>query len=130
MASVRAALRAQVDNVYYLYEVLRRVNLMLFRDTKDQEFVTLFYGVLDARTRRLTYSNAGHPPGLLLRDGKLTELWTDNMVLGVNPEEEYKQAVLALHKQMNFDPQELISRLGIRVDIANYQRVERAMAAD
>ena len=41
-----------------------------------------------------------------------------------------RQAVLALHRQMNFDPQELISRLGIRVDIANYQRVERAMAAD
>ena len=96
MASVRAALRAQVDNVYYLYEVMRRVNLMLFRDTKDKEFVTLFYGVLDARNRRLTYSNAGHPPGLLLRDGKLTELWTDNMVLGVNPEEEYKQALLEL----------------------------------
>ncbi|HTL29423.1 MAG TPA: GAF domain-containing protein, partial [Tepidisphaeraceae bacterium] len=41
MASVRAALRAQVDNVYYLYEVLRRLNLMLTRDTKDTEFVTL-----------------------------------------------------------------------------------------
>src|SRR5437588_10900930 len=71
MASVRAFLRAQVDNVYYLYEVVRRINLMLYRDTKDQEFVTLFYGVLDARNRRLTYTNAGQHPGLLLRDGKL-----------------------------------------------------------
>jgi sigma-B regulation protein RsbU (phosphoserine phosphatase) len=96
MASVRAALRAQVDNVYYLYEVVRRVNLMLFRDTKDQESVTLFYGVLDARIRRLTYTNAGHHPGLLLRDGKLTELSTDNMVLGVNPEEQYKQGIVQL----------------------------------
>src|SRR5438034_4187967 len=96
MASVRAALRAQVDNVYYLYEVIRRVNLMLFRDTKDQEFVTLFYGVLDARNRRLTYTNAGQHPGLLLRDGKLIELTTDNMVLGVNPEEQYKQGVIEL----------------------------------
>ena len=33
MASVRAFLRAQVDNVYYLYEVIRRINLMLCRDT-------------------------------------------------------------------------------------------------
>jgi sigma-B regulation protein RsbU (phosphoserine phosphatase) len=96
MATVRAALRAQVDNVYYLYEVIRRVNLMLFRDTKDKEFVTLFYGVLDAGNRRLTYTNAGHPPGLLLRDGKLIELWTDNMVLGVNPDEEYKQQIVDL----------------------------------
>ena len=47
MASVRAFLRAQVDNVYYLYEIMRRINLMLCRDTKPSEFVTLFYGVLE-----------------------------------------------------------------------------------
>jgi sigma-B regulation protein RsbU (phosphoserine phosphatase) len=96
MASVRAALRAYVDNVYYLYEVLRRVNQMLFRDTRPEEFVTLFYGVLDTRNRRLTNCNAGHPPGLLLRDGKLLELATDNMVLGVDPDETYTQSILDL----------------------------------
>src|SRR6185437_1720173 len=71
MASVRAALRAQIDNVYYLYEVIRRVNLMLCRDTRDSEFVTLFYGVYNATTRRLTYCNAGHAPPMVLRDGKI-----------------------------------------------------------
>jgi serine phosphatase RsbU (regulator of sigma subunit) len=91
MASVRAFLRAQVDNVYYLYEVVRRINLMLCRDTKLGEFVTLFYGVLDARNRRFTYCNAGHVPALLLRDGKVTELFGDNMVLGVSSEEPYQQ---------------------------------------
>jgi sigma-B regulation protein RsbU (phosphoserine phosphatase) len=96
MASVRAALRAQVDNVYYLYEVMRRVNQMLVRDTKDTEFVTLFYGVYDARNKRLTYCNAGHPPPLLLRGGKITELASDNMVLGVNPDEPYSQSIIEL----------------------------------
>lgn len=96
MASVRAALRAHVDNVYYLYEVLGRVNRMLCRDTRPEEFVTLFYGVLDARNRRLTYCNAGHPPGILLRDGKQIELGSDNMVLGVNPDEKYTQSIIDL----------------------------------
>ncbi|MCS7034831.1 MAG: SpoIIE family protein phosphatase, partial [Phycisphaerae bacterium] len=64
MASVRSALRAQVDNLYYLYEALHRLNVMLHRDTEPSEFVTLFYGVVDARNRRLTYCSAGHPPGL------------------------------------------------------------------
>ena len=96
MASVRAALRAHVDNTYYLYEVVRRVNVMLCRDTRPEEFVTLFYGVLDARNRRLTYCNAGHPPGLLRRGDQLIELASDNLVLGVNPDEEYKQAVIDL----------------------------------
>jgi serine phosphatase RsbU (regulator of sigma subunit) len=96
MASVRAALRAHVDNTYYLYEVIRRVNLMLWRDTRPEEFVTLFYGVLDARNRRMTYCNAGHPPGLIRRDGRLIELASDNMVLGVNPDEQYTQSVVDL----------------------------------
>jgi sigma-B regulation protein RsbU (phosphoserine phosphatase) len=96
MASVRAALRAQVDNLYYLYEVMHRLNLMLHRDTRPAEFVTLFYGVIDASNRRLTYCNAGHSPPLLVRDGRVTELETDNMVLGIHPEEQYRQSILEL----------------------------------
>ena len=96
MASCRAALRAQVDNVYYLYEVMRRLNTMLVRDTKETEFVTLFYGVYNAASRRFTYCNAGHAPPMVLRDGNIIELASENMVLGVNPDEPYKQSLLEL----------------------------------
>jgi heme-degrading monooxygenase HmoA len=41
-----------------------------------------------------------------------------------------RRAVVALHQKMNFDAQAMIRRLGIRADIANYKRVERAMAAE
>jgi phosphoserine phosphatase RsbU/P len=96
MAAVRAALRAQVDNVYYLYEVIRRINLMLCRDGNPGEFVTLFYGVLDTQNRRFTYCNAGHPPGLILRDGQIIELNSDSMVLGVDEQEKYTQSLVDL----------------------------------
>jgi hypothetical protein len=33
-------------------------------------------------------------------------------------------------RKLIFDAQAMISRLGIRADIANYKRVEQAMAAD
>jgi sigma-B regulation protein RsbU (phosphoserine phosphatase) len=98
MATVRAFLRAQVDYVYYLYEVVHRINLMLCRDTHLGEFVTLFYGVLDARTLRFTYCNAGHPAALLLRDGKVTELAGENLVLGVSADEIFKQSFVQLQK--------------------------------
>ena len=97
MAAVRAALRAQIDNVYYLYEVVRRINLMLCRENGPEEFVTLFYGVLDGRNRRFTYCNAGHPPAMILREGKIIELNSDSMVLGVDPEEKYVQSLVDLH---------------------------------
>ncbi len=96
MASVRAALRAQIDNSYYLYEVVRRVNAMLCRDTTSGEFVTLFYGVLDAGSKRFTYCNAGHPPAMVLRDGQVIELESDNMLLGVEPDEQFVQKVFEL----------------------------------
>ena len=96
MASVRASLRAQIDNIYYLYEVVRRVNLMLCRDTTSGEFVTLFYGVLDGRTKLFTYCNAGHPSGLVLRKGEVIELPADNMVLGVDADQSFRQQAAQL----------------------------------
>ena len=97
MASVRASLRAQVDNIYWLNEVVRRVNVDLCRDTNaNSEFVTLFYGVLDGRTRRFTYCNAGHPPGLVLRRGEVIELTADNMVIGIDPDQPYRHTVVQL----------------------------------
>jgi serine phosphatase RsbU (regulator of sigma subunit) len=71
---------------------------MLCRETKPGEFVTLFYGVLDRRNRRLTYCNAGHPPALVLRRGKVIELGSDNLVLGVDPEERYSQSFFDLQQ--------------------------------
>ena len=50
----------------------------------------------DARIKRFTYCNAGHAPPLVLRDGTVIELASENMVLGVNPDEPYKQSVIEL----------------------------------
>jgi phosphoserine phosphatase RsbU/P len=98
MAAVRASLRAQIDNVYNLNEAISRINATVCRDSEVGEFVTLFYGVLDAKTRRFTYCNAGHPAGLILRDGKIIELSSDNMVLGVDCDEKYKQSLVDLRR--------------------------------
>jgi sigma-B regulation protein RsbU (phosphoserine phosphatase) len=76
--------------------VVKRINLMLCRDSSPNEFVTLFYGVLDGRNRRFTYCNAGHPPALILREGKIIELKSDNMVLGVDPDQKYVQSLTDL----------------------------------
>jgi phosphoserine phosphatase RsbU/P len=96
MASVRAAIRAYAQDVYDLDEIITRVNASLAADTRDDEFATLFYGVLDPARRRLTYCNAGHEPGLLLRDDKVTPLMADGMLLGVDPTQRYTKHILDL----------------------------------
>ena len=98
MASVRAAMRAQADNVYDLDEILARVNRSMSADMRSNEFVTLWYGVLDYKQKLLTYCNAGHEPPLLLRNGQLRELSTGGMVIGVDPEQRYDKDVVSLQK--------------------------------
>lgn len=96
MAMVRSSLRAYAHDLYDLDVILSRVNQALQRDTLDKEFATLWYGTIDHRTKRLTYCNAGHEPGLLLRDGKITPLDVGGMVTGVLPDAGYDKGVIDL----------------------------------
>ncbi|HWQ34908.1 MAG TPA: PP2C family protein-serine/threonine phosphatase [Blastocatellia bacterium] len=54
--------------------VLREVNKHLYEACQRKMFVTLFYGVLDPRTRTLTCSRAGHNPPIWRRTSEQTTL--------------------------------------------------------
>lgn len=96
MASVRASLRAYAQDLYDIDEILHRVNLAMTRDTLDREFATLFYSVIDPKSLRMTYCNAGHDPPMLLRDGKLQSLETGGMIVGIDHRAHYEKGVVAL----------------------------------
>ncbi len=84
MASIRASLRAHAASVYDMSQVLSRVNRDLCSGTFTSDFATLFYGVIDLKTRRLTYSSAGHTPPLLIRNGEIRHLECGGSVLGLD----------------------------------------------
>lgn len=63
--------------------VLAAANRRILRDTHAGQFVTVFYGVLDASAGLLRYANAGHPPPFLLRNGQLTALTRTGMPVGI-----------------------------------------------
>jgi len=101
MATVRAALRAHVGNIYDLDEVMYRLNRAMAADMRSNEFITLWYGVLNFKTRQITYTNAGHDPPILLRGGakgQMRELSLGGMVLGVDPEQVYQKSVVQLER--------------------------------
>ncbi|MEM6394169.1 MAG: SpoIIE family protein phosphatase [Planctomycetota bacterium] len=104
MASTRAALRAYAQDLYDLDEVIARVNTALCRDTRDNEFATLWYGTLDPLTMRMTYCNAGHEPPLVLRPGEPDPIPLDlgGMIVGVDPASHYDKGI------WDFEPGDLL----------------------
>jgi len=98
MASIRASLRAHASNIYDMSEVLTRVNRDLCRDRLTSDFATLFYGVLNYKTRCLTYANAGHPPPLLLRKGQIVPLGTGGGLIGLEESMQWPQELVMLQK--------------------------------
>jgi serine phosphatase RsbU (regulator of sigma subunit)/ligand-binding sensor protein len=96
MASVRAALRAQAEHIYELDHVMDHVNRGMVAETEVSEFVTLFYGVLDSRARRLTCTSAGHEPAVLVRGGQMSRLTVGGPLLGVSDDVTYQYEAVAL----------------------------------
>jgi serine phosphatase RsbU (regulator of sigma subunit) len=105
MSAVRASLRAHAQGVYDLDEVISRVNIALCRDTLDNEFATLWYGVLDPVKLRLTYCSAGHEPPIVVRvpehrapgPADIDELSVGGMVVGIDRSQRYQRAVYDMH---------------------------------
>ena len=96
MASVRAALHAHAEVIYDIDRIIARVNATMVRQTLDNEFVTMFYGVIDPVSRRLTYCNAGHEYPLLLRGGEIHKLATGGMIVGVDESAPYDMGIFDL----------------------------------
>ena len=94
MASVRASIRAHVQDTYDIDRVMAKVNASLTADTRDNEFATVFYGTLNRRTLRLTYCSAGHEPPLLMRNGDITTLTVGGMALGIDAGQSYSKGLI------------------------------------
>jgi sigma-B regulation protein RsbU (phosphoserine phosphatase) len=64
-------------------------------------FVTLFFGVLDPTSRRLSYANAGHNPPQLFRakEGKFEALEVTGVALGMMDEMEYEEKEIELQSE-------------------------------
>jgi serine phosphatase RsbU (regulator of sigma subunit)/putative methionine-R-sulfoxide reductase with GAF domain len=98
MALCRTLLRAVGSNRHSPTDTLLRVNELLLRDTRSDLFVTIWYGLWDARTGQLRYSSAGHNPPLLIHpDGSVEPLIAKGIALGVVPKIRLQENNITLH---------------------------------
>jgi len=83
MSNIQAVVKAVASETVSPAELCTRVNRVVSANTADDKFITFFYCLLDASRKRLTYSNAGHNPGVVVRrTGAMLRLERGGTVLG------------------------------------------------
>jgi phosphoserine phosphatase RsbU/P len=80
-------------------KVFNHINRFLCRHAEVGRYATMFIGLL-AQDGMLEYIKAGHPSPLLLRQGNVSELYTEgSFPVGLIPEAEYTSACLQLEPE-------------------------------
>jgi sigma-B regulation protein RsbU (phosphoserine phosphatase) len=78
--------------------LLGLLNHQLYASTRPEKYATLFLGIYDGRSHRLTYSNGGHlPPILIGRDGAVRRLETGGTVVGLFENVIYDEGSVEMH---------------------------------
>ncbi len=86
-ASLEALSAGPIHDGVAVEDVFRSVSHLLFERTPPEKYATSFLASVVPGTGKLRYCNAGHNPGLLLRDDGSTEwLESTGMPLGILPE--------------------------------------------
>jgi serine phosphatase RsbU (regulator of sigma subunit) len=96
-AMIQGSFASHVASAASPAALMTHVNRTLIRRSLESRFATVIYGVL-AADGRLTYSNAGHNPPLLLGRHGARRLETGGLFLGLFPLAAYEEETLALEQ--------------------------------
>ncbi|MCX6143456.1 MAG: PAS domain S-box protein [Ignavibacteriales bacterium] len=97
MANLQATIRSLALFDDDPKDCLEKANKLLFRSTDARTFVSLFYGILDARRNTLRYANAGQVmPILFSQGGKTALLRTRGIALGMKENVIYEEEEILL----------------------------------
>lgn len=76
--------------------LVSRLNNQLYAYTSPEKYATFCFGVFDEPTGIFTYTNAGHLPPLLVRDGVAERLDVNGTVVGAFPFAKYDESRIEL----------------------------------
>jgi phosphoserine phosphatase RsbU/P len=106
MATVQAALRAQISSTadsdrrrpLIAGSLVSELNRQLYAHTAPEKYATFFFAVYDDTSGLLTYTNAGHLPPILMRNGNATTLDINGTVVGAFPSSRYDESKVELQQ--------------------------------
>jgi serine phosphatase RsbU (regulator of sigma subunit) len=84
-------------------KTLERINETFLTEIRTDNFVTIFYAVLDTLNHTLRYSSAGHCPILLLNKKNIacTQIKADGLFLGVFPDMMLNESIMKYEPGVN-----------------------------
>ena len=95
MAGVRAYLRSRVTQAGSAADIITDVNRLVSADTTEtNQFMTLFFLVVEGQSGKLTWVRAGHDPALVYSpdSGQFEELKGAGIPLGVDEDWRYEES--------------------------------------
>jgi sigma-B regulation protein RsbU (phosphoserine phosphatase) len=99
MAAMNATLGGEVEGHAHPGRLLEELNRRAAATIDPGQFLSMFYTVVDPHPHTLTftYANAGHPPPLAIAaDGRVKELATGGLLLGVDPDSRYRTDTISV----------------------------------
>src|SRR5215203_3144124 len=132
MSTTRGMLRAvsQALDSSSPGEMLQRVNEALFPSIPANMIVTCFYAILDSKSGRLSYANAGHDLPYLHRNDHAEELRARGMPLGLMPGMDYeeKETILEADESALFYSDGLVEAHGPKGEMFGFPRLRALIA--
>jgi sigma-B regulation protein RsbU (phosphoserine phosphatase) len=84
MSNIQATLHSLVNYTHNLKDIVIEINKRIFKNAKNEKFVSFFIGKLNTKSQQFTYINAGHNAPILLYENKFIELTKGCALLGIN----------------------------------------------
>ena len=97
MTSFRALFLPSARSGMAPSQLMGQIGTLLPEFARRRDFITAFYGILDARSHTFHYSNAGHNPPMLIRtDGTIRRLAEGGPSLGIMPGQGYESGTVEI----------------------------------
>ncbi len=93
MAMTRTLLHTYCTKTTNTKKIIESINEYLKNNTASGYFVTMFYGILNLKSLKITYSSAGHFGPIIIRNGKILNLTAGGIALGVIAGETFSKAI-------------------------------------
>jgi sigma-B regulation protein RsbU (phosphoserine phosphatase) len=79
-------------------DLVSELNRQVYANTSPEKYATFYFGLYDDDNRTLTYTNAGHLPPILMRDGAAQHLEVTGTVVGAFPLAVYEEKSIELRR--------------------------------